>query len=111
MFWWIIFVVSYWWIIFVVSYWWIKKSKLFYNYSEQLFCQAIKLVFFIFAVVRTEMCDKVVSKERFMLKYCLHIYKTQEICYKSVDASLLRLKLSTSRKHKHSQKVSHWINC
>ena len=39
------------------------------------------------------MCDKVVSEEHFMLKDCLHRYKTQEICYKAVHAFLLTLKL------------------
>ena len=27
-----------------------------------------------------EMCDKVVSEEPFMLRYCVDRYKTQEIC-------------------------------
>ena len=34
------------------------------------------------------MCDKIVSKEFFMLKYCLDIYKAQE---KAVDSYLLAL--------------------
>ena len=39
-----------------------------------------------------EMCDKVVSEEPFMLKYCLDRYKTQEMHNKTVDACLLALK-------------------
>ena len=35
---------------------------------------------------------KVVSKEPFMLKYCLDKYKTQEMCDKAVDAFLPALK-------------------
>ena len=38
------------------------------------------------------MCNKVVSKEPFMLKYCLDRYKTQEMCDKAVDAFLSMLK-------------------
>ena len=38
------------------------------------------------------MCDKVVSEDRFMLKYCLDKYKAQEMCYKAVDSCLLALK-------------------
>ena len=38
------------------------------------------------------MCDKNVSKEPFMLKYCLGRYKTQGMCYKAVDTCLLALK-------------------
>ena len=35
-----------------------------------------------------EMCDKVVSKDSFMLKYCLDRYKTQGMCDKAVDIFL-----------------------
>ena len=38
-----------------------------------------------------EMYHKVVSKESFMLKYCLDWYKSQTICDKAVDAFLLTL--------------------
>ena len=38
------------------------------------------------------MCDKVVSEEPFMLRYCLNSYKTQEMCTKAVNACLLALK-------------------
>ena len=38
------------------------------------------------------MCDKVVSEEPFILKYCLVRYKTKEMCDKVVDASLPALK-------------------
>ena len=38
--------------------------------------------------ITQEMCDKIVSKEFFMLKYCLDIYKAQE---KAVDSYLLAL--------------------
>ena len=31
------------------------------------------------------MCYKVVSKEPFMLKYCLNRYNAQEMCVKAVD--------------------------
>ena len=34
------------------------------------------------------MCDKVVFKENFMLKYCLDRCTTQEMCDKHVDAFL-----------------------
>ena len=34
------------------------------------------------------MCDQVVFKAPFILKYCLDIKKTQEICDQAVDASL-----------------------
>ena len=37
-------------------------------------------------------CDKVVSKEYFMLKNCLNKYKSQEMCKVTVDASLPLLK-------------------
>ena len=37
-------------------------------------------------------CDKVVSKEPFMLKYCPYKYKTQEKCDKAVDFYLIILK-------------------
>ena len=39
-----------------------------------------------------ELCNKVVSKETFMLKYCHDKYKTHEICDKAVDSYLLALK-------------------
>ena len=39
------------------------------------------------------MCDKVVSKELFMLKYCLDRHKTQEMCDKAVGACLPALRL------------------
>ena len=38
------------------------------------------------------MCDKVVSKEPFMLKYCLDRHKTQEMCDKAVGVCLPALK-------------------
>ena len=41
------------------------------------------------------MCDKVVSKEPFMLKYYRDMYKTQENCDKVVDAYLPALKWFT----------------
>ena len=34
------------------------------------------------------MCDKVVSKDPFMLKFCLDRSNTQEMCDKAVDAFL-----------------------
>ena len=34
------------------------------------------------------MCDKILSKEPFMLKYCLDRYKTQEVCNKAFDTFL-----------------------
>ena len=39
-----------------------------------------------------EMCDKIVFKESFMLKYHLDRYKTQEMCDKAIDFYLLTLK-------------------
>ena len=39
------------------------------------------------------MCNKVVYKEPFMLKYCLDRYKTQGMCDKAADAFLRMLKL------------------
>ena len=39
------------------------------------------------------MCDKVLSKEPIMLKYCLDRCKTQEICNKAFDTVLLILKI------------------
>ena len=39
------------------------------------------------------MCSKVVSKDPFMLKYCLDRQKIQEMCDKAVDAFLPALKL------------------
>ena len=41
-----------------------------------------------------ETCDKVDSKEPFMLKYCLDKCKTQEIYDKAVDSYLLALKFA-----------------
>ena len=41
-----------------------------------------------------EISNKVVSKETFMLKYCLDRHKTQEMCDKVVDACLPALKLA-----------------
>ena len=38
------------------------------------------------------MCDKNISKEPFILKYCLDRYKTQEMCYEAVDGCLPALK-------------------
>ena len=38
------------------------------------------------------MCDKVVFKDPFMLKYCFDRYKTQEMCDKAVDVFLATLK-------------------
>ena len=32
------------------------------------------------------MCNKVVSKEHFILRFCLDKYKTQEMCDKAVNA-------------------------
>ena len=40
-----------------------------------------------------ELCDKIVSKNPFMLKHCFDRYKTQEMCDKAVDNFLLALKL------------------
>ena len=45
-----------------------------------------------------EMCDRVVSKKSFMLKYCLDRYKIQEMCDKDVDSYFWVLKF-----------VSDWI--
>ena len=42
-----------------------------------------------------EICDKVVSNEPSMLKYCLDSYKIQEMCNKAVDACLSALKTSS----------------
>ena len=39
-----------------------------------------------------EMCDKIVSKDHFKLKYCHDRYKTQEMCNKAVDDFLPALK-------------------
>ena len=39
------------------------------------------------------MFDKAVSKETFLLKYCIDRYKTQEVCDKSVDTCLPLLKI------------------
>ena len=39
-----------------------------------------------------EMCDNVVSKELFALKYCPDRYETQEMCDRVVDTCLLALK-------------------
>ena len=39
------------------------------------------------------MCDKAVSNDLFMIKYCLGRYKTQEICDKAVNDFLPALKL------------------
>ena len=39
------------------------------------------------------MSDKFVSKDPFVLEYCLDRYKTQEMCNKDVDLCLLALKL------------------
>ena len=41
-----------------------------------------------------EISNKVVSKETFMLKYCLDRHKIQEMCDKVVDACLPALKLA-----------------
>ena len=38
------------------------------------------------------MCDKIVFKEPFILKYCFDRFKTQEICDKAVDGFLLTIK-------------------
>ena len=38
------------------------------------------------------MCDKAVSKDPFVLKYCLDRYKSQEMRNKAVDAFLPTLK-------------------
>ena len=40
------------------------------------------------------MCNKVVYKQPFMLKYCLDRYKTQKMCHKAVDVCLLTLILA-----------------
>ena len=34
------------------------------------------------------MCDKFVSKDPFILKYCLDRYKTQEMCDKAIIVGL-----------------------
>ena len=39
------------------------------------------------------MCHKVVSKDAFMLKYCLDRYRPQETCDKAVDSFFPTLKL------------------
>ena len=39
-----------------------------------------------------EMCDKAVSNNTFMIKYCLGRYTTQEMCDKAVDDFLSALK-------------------
>ena len=39
-----------------------------------------------------EFCDKVVSKELFILKFCCDRNKTQKMCNKAVDAYLSALK-------------------
>ena len=41
------------------------------------------------------MCDKGVSKEPAMLKYCHDKYRTQEICDKAVDSYLQALNFLT----------------
>ena len=38
------------------------------------------------------MCEKAVSKERFMLKYCINKCKSQEMCDKAVDTCRSLLK-------------------
>ena len=38
-----------------------------------------------------EMCDKLVSEEFFMLKYCLDKHKSEKMCDKAVDACLSAL--------------------
>ena len=38
------------------------------------------------------MCDKAVSSDLFMLKFCLHRYKTQEMCDKTAEDFLPALK-------------------
>ena len=43
------------------------------------------------------MCDKVVSKEPFMLKYCPDKYKSQEMFNKTVDFYLITLKVVPDR--------------
>ena len=43
------------------------------------------------------MCDKVVSKESFMSKYCLDRYKTRVICGKTVDTFLPTLEFVSDR--------------
>ena len=46
------------------------------------------LYLILFLINTQEICDKVVSEDCFMLKYCLDRYKTQETCDKTVDAFL-----------------------
>ena len=43
------------------------------------------------------MCDKAVSNDLLMLKYCLDRYKTQGMCDKAVDKFLLALKFVPDR--------------
>ena len=38
------------------------------------------------------MCEKALSKNQFMLKYCPYRHITQEMCVKAVDAYILTLK-------------------
>ena len=38
-----------------------------------------------------KMCDKVIFKDSFMLKYCLNRHKTHKMCDKAADAFLLTL--------------------
>ena len=42
--------------------------------------------------ITQELCDKVVSEDPFMQKYCPGRYKTREVCDKAVDSYLLALK-------------------
>ena len=46
------------------------------------------LYLILFLINPQEICDKVVSEDCFMLKYCLDRSKTQETCDKAVDAFL-----------------------
>ena len=39
------------------------------------------------------MCDKVISENKFMLKFCFDKYRTHEMCNKAVDTFLPTLKL------------------
>ena len=39
------------------------------------------------------MCDKIVSEEPVMLKYCLDRHETHKMCDKAVDACLPALKI------------------
>ena len=50
------------------------------------------LILFLIDIRLKNCVEKVVSKDAFMLEYCLDRYKTQEMCDKEVDAFLSTLK-------------------